>query len=71
MTMPKRVENEVRELTMRVDQPMEMNVKDVIGQAQKIQEIMRQSMRENIHFGVVIPNTNKRSLLKQAPKNYV
>ena len=65
MTMPKRLENsEARELTARMDQPMEMSVKDVVGQAQKVLEIMRQTMREGIHYGAVIPGTNKRSLLK-------
>ena len=43
---------------------MEMSVKDVVGQAQKVLEIMRQTMRAGIHYGAVIPGTNKHSLLK-------
>ena len=62
--MPKRLETEARELTARIDQPMEMSVQDVVGQAQKVLEIMRQTMRAGIHYGAVIPGTNKRSLLK-------
>ena len=45
------------------DLPMELSVTDLLAQVRKIQDVMKNCMRENEHFGV-IPGTNKPTLLK-------
>lgn len=45
------------------DLPMELSVTDLLAQVKKIQDVMKNCMRENEHFGV-IPGTNKPTLLK-------
>jgi hypothetical protein len=45
------------------DLPMELSVADLLAQVRKIQEVMKQCMKENEHYGV-IPGTNKPTLLK-------
>ena len=52
-----------KELPIRVDQPPELSVTDVLAQVEKIQGIMRQAMREDVHYGV-IPGTEKPTLFK-------
>jgi hypothetical protein len=52
-----------KELTVRLDTPPELSVKDVLAQVEKIQEIMRQAMKEDVHYGV-IPGTEKPTLYK-------
>jgi hypothetical protein len=52
-----------KELQIRIDQPPELSVKDVLAQVEKIQGVMRQAMREDVHYGV-IPGTEKPTLFK-------
>jgi DNA-directed RNA polymerase subunit RPC12/RpoP len=47
----------------RSDLPMELSVTDLLAQVRKIQDVMKNCMRENEHFGI-IPGTNKPTLLK-------
>lgn len=45
------------------DLPMELSVTELLAQVQKIQQVMRQCMKEGEHYGK-IPGTNKPTLLK-------
>jgi len=74
MTMNKEAQMDVQEvgpmaLEKRADSaplpatPAELTVDDILAQASKIQDVMRQAMTEGQHYGV-IPGTNKPSLLQ-------
>src|SRR5947199_9182159 len=52
-----------RELTARIDQPLELAVEDVLQQVKKIETIMCEVMVQDVHYGV-IPGTEKPTLLK-------
>jgi hypothetical protein len=52
-----------RELAIRqAEVPMELSVPDLMAQVRKIQEVMKQAMHENEHYGV-IPGTGKKPTL--------
>jgi hypothetical protein len=53
-----------KELTMRLDEPMEKSVADVVLQVEKVQEIMKRVMRKGIHYGAPIPGSDRLALLK-------
>jgi hypothetical protein len=52
-----------KELVARIDQPLELSAAQVVAQVEKIHDVMRAAMREDIHFGV-IPGTEKPTLFK-------